>query len=79
MSTLLAQTLPDNSGYVWAAYLILFALVLVYFAIMAAKLQRLERDLVELNELADRRTPEQTAQAIVEDPELAETVVEQRS
>ena len=55
MSTLLAQTLPDNSGYVWAAYLILFALVLVYFAIMASKLSRLERDLIELDELADRR------------------------
>lgn len=58
MSRVLAQasdTLPDdNTGYVAAAYLVFFALVLVYFAIMAAKLQRLERELVELNELADR-------------------------
>lgn len=53
---LAADTVPDaNTGYVAAAYLVFFALVLVYFAIMAAKLQRLERDLVELNELADRQ------------------------
>lgn len=59
MSWVLAQaadTLPDdNTGYVAAAYLVFFALVLAYFAIMASKLQRLERELVELNELADRR------------------------
>jgi hypothetical protein len=52
----LAQTnLPDdNTGYVAAAYLVLFALVLAYFAIMAVKLARIERELVELNALADR-------------------------
>ncbi|MCW3012345.1 MAG: hypothetical protein JWO90_2749 [Solirubrobacterales bacterium] len=59
MISLLAQasdTLPDdNTGYVAAAYLVFFALVLVYFGIMAAKLQRLERDLVELNALADQQ------------------------
>ncbi len=51
----LAQTsLPDdNAGYVAAAYLILFALVFAYFAIMAVKLARIERELVELNALAD--------------------------
>lgn len=58
MSWVLAQasdTVPDdNTGYVAAAYLVFFALVLVYFAIMAVKLQRLERELVELNELADK-------------------------
>lgn len=53
---LASDVLPDsNTGYVAAAYLVFFALVLVYFAIMAAKLQRLERELVELNELADRK------------------------
>lgn len=59
MSLVLAQAsgaLPDdNTGYVAAAYLVFFALVLAYFAIMAAKLQRLERELVELNELADKQ------------------------
>ena len=57
MSLVLAQSnLPDdNAGYVAAAYLILFALVFAYFAIMAVKLARIERELVELNALADRR------------------------
>ena len=47
--------LPDNGGYVAAAYLVFFALVLIYVTIMAAKLSRFERELAELNELADRR------------------------
>jgi len=57
---LLAQsttdTLPDNVGYVAAAYLVFLALVLVYVVIMAAKLSRFERELSELNDIADHRT-----------------------
>jgi hypothetical protein len=55
---ILAQTtnaLPDNTGYVAAAYLVFFALVLIYVMIMASKLARFERELAELNELADQR------------------------
>jgi len=55
---IIAQTtnaLPDNTGYVAAAYLVFFALVLVYVVIMASKLARFERELAELNELADER------------------------
>jgi hypothetical protein len=47
-----SDKLPDNTGYVAAAYLVFLALVLIYVAIMAAKLSRLERDLQELDELA---------------------------
>jgi CcmD family protein len=47
--------LPTNTGYVAAAYLVFFALVLVYVVIMASKLARFERELSELNELADER------------------------
>ena len=57
---ILAQTtsaLPDNTGYVAAAYLVFFALVLIYVVIMASKLSRFERELSELNELADRDAP----------------------
>lgn len=44
-----ADTLPDNGGYVAAAYLVFLALILVYVAIMAIRLARVERELVELN------------------------------
>jgi hypothetical protein len=49
------SALPDNTGYVAAAYLVFFALVLIYVVIMASKLARFERELAELNELADER------------------------
>ena len=55
---IIAQTtpaLPDNTGYVAAAYLIFLALLLIYVVIMASKLSRFERELGELNELADGR------------------------
>ena len=42
------------NGYVAAAYLVFLALVLIYVAIMAVRLSQMERDLAELNELADR-------------------------
>jgi hypothetical protein len=49
-----SNVLPDNGGYVAAAYLVFLALILIYVAIMAYKLTKLQRDVVELNELADR-------------------------
>jgi hypothetical protein len=55
---IIAQTtnaLPDNTGYVAAAYLVFFALVLIYVAIMASKLARFERELTELNDIVDER------------------------
>src|SRR4051812_4302920 len=55
---IIAQTtnaLPDNTGYVAAAYLVFFALVLIYVVIMASKLARFERQLTELNDLVDER------------------------
>jgi hypothetical protein len=53
-----ALPLDEAGKYVAAAYLVFLALVLIYVAIMAAKLSRIERDLHELNELADRRAAE---------------------
>jgi len=50
---LAAETLPDNGGYVAAAYLVFLALLLVYFVIMAIRLGRVERELVELNQDAE--------------------------
>jgi hypothetical protein len=57
MSLLAASTLPDNTGYVVAAYLVFLALILIYVVIMAAKLSRFERQVRELNELADGEGP----------------------
>ena len=51
----MTSALPDNTGYVAAAYLVFLALVLIYVVIMASKLSRFERELSELNELADQR------------------------
>ncbi len=50
-----ALPLGDAGVYVAAAYVVFFGLILVYVAIMAAKLGRLERDVTELSELAERR------------------------
>ena len=40
--------------YVAAAYIVFLALILVYVAIMAGKLSRVEREVGELTELAQR-------------------------
>jgi CcmD family protein len=50
-----AVPLDSTAGrYVAGAYVVFIALIGVYVAIMAAKLARIERELEELNELADR-------------------------
>ncbi len=48
-----ALPLEEAGKYVAAAYVVFFALILVYVAIMASKLVRIERQIVELVELAD--------------------------
>jgi hypothetical protein len=57
-----ALPLDDAGPYVAAAYVVFLGLVLVYVAIMAAKLSRLERDLHELNEEVARRETRGTAE-----------------
>ncbi len=58
MGALLAETpaLPLHTAgkYVAGAYAVLFVLVLVYVAIMAVRLSRIERQLGELLELSER-------------------------
>jgi hypothetical protein len=58
------DTLPDNTGYVAAAYLVFFALVLIYVVIMATKLARFERELSEIDELADRQAEERERETV---------------
>jgi hypothetical protein len=49
-----ALPLDEAGKYVAAAYVVFVALILVYVAIMAAKLQRIERELGALADLAER-------------------------
>ena len=47
--------MSTEEKYVAAAYLVVFVVVLAYVLILATKLQRLERELAELAELARGR------------------------
>jgi hypothetical protein len=49
-----ALPLHTAGKYVAAAYVVLFAIILIYVAIMAIRLSRMERDLGELLALAER-------------------------
>ncbi len=56
-----APALPlDEAGkYVAGAYVVFVVLLIVYVAIMAAKLQRIERDLNEVASFAEQRKGEE--------------------
>ncbi len=47
--------LEQSESYVAAAYLVFVALLLIYVAIMAGKIQRIQRSLRELAGMAERR------------------------
>ena len=47
-----ALPLDEAGKYVAAAYLVFLALLLVYVAIMALRLSRIQQDIKELSELA---------------------------
>jgi len=57
-----ALPLDDAGPYVAGAYLVFFALILTYVGIMARKLGKIERELIELNELAAKG--ERAAEAV---------------
>jgi hypothetical protein len=50
-----ALPLHEAGKYVAGAYAVFVTLILVYVAIMAARLQRVEREIASLTELAERR------------------------
>ncbi|HXB14938.1 MAG TPA: hypothetical protein VNV44_04250 [Solirubrobacteraceae bacterium] len=62
MSYLLAETpalpLHEAGKYVAAAYIVLFAMVLIYVTIMAVRLSRIERELGELLATVEARDGE---------------------
>jgi hypothetical protein len=57
MLPIAAPALPlDEAGkYVAGAYIVFVVLILIYVAIMAMKLQRIERELSELASFAEQR------------------------
>ena len=59
-----ALPLDDAGPYVAAAYLVFVALILVYVSIMATKLGRIEREIGELSEIAERREAEREEQRV---------------
>jgi hypothetical protein len=72
MTLSLASALPEhtNDGYVAAAYIVFFALVLIYVAIMAVRLGRVERKVEQLR--GDAQNEASPARgggtAVLEDP-----------
>jgi hypothetical protein len=50
-----ALPLDEAGKYVAAAYLVFLALILIYVAIMAGRLSRIEKDLQEVTELLEER------------------------
>jgi CcmD family protein len=57
--------MSNEEKYVAAVYLVVFLVLLAYVFIIALKLQRLERELAELTELAlSRRVDEQKVVAV---------------
>ena len=59
-----ALPLDEAGKYVAAAYLVFLALLLVYVAIMAGRLSRLERDLTDLNADAAARDVERERERV---------------
>lgn len=51
-----ALPLDEAGKYVAGAYLVFLALLLVYVAIMASKLSKIEQEVVELAELVERQS-----------------------
>jgi len=64
-----ALPLHEAGKYVAGAYVVFVALILIYVGIMAVKLSRIERELQELNELADSRGEESRGREPEREPE----------
>jgi len=47
--------IAEGGDYVAAAYIVFLTLIVVYIAIIASKLSRMEKELETLNDLVDKR------------------------
>jgi flagellar biosynthesis/type III secretory pathway M-ring protein FliF/YscJ len=54
-----ALPLHEAGKYVAGAYVVFVAMILIYVVIMAIRLQRIEREVAELDELAARKEREE--------------------
>ena len=63
-----ALPLDEAGKYVAAAYLVFVALLLIYVAIMASKLSRIEREVVELSELVEAKQGDAAPRARAKEP-----------
>ncbi len=54
------NTLPPNTGYVAAAYLVFLFILLIYIVIMATRAARVERELAELLTQSQQRAGEKS-------------------
>lgn len=54
----------QDGGYVGGAYVVFIVLLLIYVAIMAGKLQRIQRELNSLADLADRSQGQTTDRGV---------------
>jgi hypothetical protein len=68
-----ALPLDEAGKYVAAAYLVFLALILIYVAILAARIQRTRDELGELVELAERRRAEARGGGDAEEPPEAQS------
>jgi uncharacterized membrane protein len=63
-----ALPLDEAGKYVAGAYVVFVALLLIYVAIMASKLSRIEREIVEIAELVEGRSHAADADERVKEP-----------
>jgi hypothetical protein len=63
-----ALPLDEAGKYVAGAYLVFLALLLIYVGIMASKLSKIEREVVEIAELVDSRSHAAGADTRVKEP-----------
>ena len=63
-----ALPLDEAGKYVAAAYMVFVLLILVYVAIMASKLSRIEREVVEIADIVEARDNAAAAPARAKEP-----------
>lgn len=62
----MSETLPPNTGFVAAAYVVFVALLLIYVVVMSIRASRLERQLSELLEEGDVKARVVEEEVVVE-------------